>query len=104
MSRRPADQSERLLSSNASDFERRLLEAALQKRPSPAASARMARALGVSVVAAGAATTSASLAAGAAASNATTAATSVTWPWISAGVLGLVVAGAVVGTQVDRAD
>ena len=32
--------------SDATDFERRMLDAALQKQPSPAASARMARALG----------------------------------------------------------
>jgi hypothetical protein len=98
MSRPPADQPERLLSSNATDFERRMLEAALQRRPSPAASARMARALGVTV-AVGTAATSSAVAAGTAASNATAAAGSAIWPWISVGVVGLVVAGAVVGTR-----
>jgi hypothetical protein len=104
MSRPPVDPSERLLSSNATDFERRLLEAALQKRPSPAASARMARALGVSVAAAGTAAATTSLAAGAAASKVTAAAATVTWPWISIGVIGLVVAGAVVGTRAGHRD
>ena len=99
MSRPPADQSERLLSSDATDFERRVLEAALQKRPSPAASARMARALGVSVAAVGTAAASTTLAAGAAASKATAAAGAMIWPWVSVGVIGLVVAGAVVGTR-----
>jgi hypothetical protein len=100
MTRPPADRSERLLSSNPTDFERRVLEAAMQQRPSPAASARMARALGVSVAAAGAAASTTSLAAGAAASNATAAAGTVVWPWVSLGVIGLVVTGAVVGTRV----
>jgi len=97
MSRLPADQPDRLLSSDATEFERRMLESALQKRPSPAASARMARALGVSVAAVGAATTGTTLAAGA--SNATAAAGTAIWPLVSVGVIGLVVAGAVVGAR-----
>jgi len=100
MTRPPADRPERLLSSNPSDFERRMLEAAMQQRPSPAASARMARALGVSVVAVGTAASTTTLAAGAAASKATVAAGTIVWPWVSLGVLGLVVTGAVVGTRV----
>jgi hypothetical protein len=104
MSRPPADPSERLLSSNATDFERRLLEAAQRKRPSPAASARMARALGVSVAAVGTAATSTTMAAGAAASNAGAATGGLIWPWVSVGVIGLVVAGAVVGTRAGHTD
>jgi len=104
MSRPPADRSDRLLSSNATDFERRMLEAALQEQPSRAASARMARALGVSVAVVGTAASASSLAAGAATSNATAAAGTLVWPWVSAGVIGLVVAGAVVGTRVGHRD
>ena len=74
MSRLPADQPERLLSSNATDFERRLLEAVVQKGPSPAASARMARALGVGLTAVGTTTAGATLAAGASAPTAPAAA------------------------------
>ena len=66
---RPEDQPERLLASDATDFERRVLEAALQKRPSPAASARMARALGVTAATVGSATAATTLAAGAAATK-----------------------------------
>jgi hypothetical protein len=94
-----------LLETDATAFERRLLNAALQKKPSPDASARMARALGVTLTAAaaGTATTGAAVAANAAVSKAAAAAgTSTLWPWVSAGVVGLVVAGAVVGTQVGR--
>ena len=47
MNRPPADLPERLLAADATDFERRLLEAAAESRPSRLASARMARALGV---------------------------------------------------------
>ena len=104
MSRLPADQPERLLSSDATAFERRVLEAALQKQPSPAASARMARALGVGVAAIGTAASASTLAAGTAASNAPAAAGAVIWPWVSVGVIGLVVAGAVVGTRAGHTD
>jgi len=102
MNRPPADLPEPLLAADATDFERRLLEAAVQNRPSRTATSRMAKALGVTValgVTTGAAKT---LAAGAAVSKAA-AGTSVVWPWITAGVVGLVVAGAVVGTRVLKA-
>jgi hypothetical protein len=107
MSRPPADQPaaqpDRLLASDATDFERRVLEAALQKKPPQASSARMARALGVTVATIGTATTATTAAAGAAVvSKATAAGATVLWPWISVGVLGLVVAGAVVGTRASR--
>ena len=50
------DLPERLLESDATDFERRVLDAALQKQPSSAASARMAKALGVTAATVGTAT------------------------------------------------
>jgi len=104
MSRLPDDQGGRMLSSDATDFERRILEAALRNRPSPAASARMARALGVSVAAVGVTASASTLAAGAAASKATAAAGTAIWPWVSLGVVGLVVAGAVVATRARHDD
>src|SRR5262245_2850504 len=107
MNRPPADPPPPLLGGDATDFERSVLEAALRKGPSPVASARMAKALGVTVTAAaatgGAAAAAKTLAADAAASKAavTTGATAV-WPWVAGGVLGLVVTGAVVGTLAWR--
>jgi hypothetical protein len=92
-----------LLEADATAFERRVLEAALQKRPSPASSARMATALGVSATAMGTAAATKALAAEAAASKATAAAgATAVWPWVSIGVVGLVVVGAVVGTRPGR--
>lgn len=101
MSRPRTDIPGRLLDGDATDFERRVIDAALEKRPSAAASARMARALGVTVTNIGTAAASKALAADAAASKAPAAAgTSATWPWVSVVVIGLVVAGAVVGARV----
>jgi hypothetical protein len=103
MSRPLSDLPERLIESDATPFERRVLDAALRKQPSPAASARMAKAVGVTVAAVGTATAASTLAADAAAAKATAAvATTSLWPWISVGVIGLVVAGAVVGTRAGR--
>jgi len=103
MSRPIGDLPERLLASDATDFERRVLDAASRKRPSPAASARMAKALGVTVAAVGTAAATSTLAADVAAAKATAAAgTTVVWPWVSIGVIGLVVAGAVVGTRASH--
>jgi hypothetical protein len=99
MSRLPTDLPERLLAADATDFERQVIEAALQKQPSPAASARMAKALGIAVT--GVATTFPSKAAAgdAATSKATAgAAASTVWPWVSLGVLALVF-GATVGAR-----
>jgi len=104
MNRPPVDSSGRLLETDATDFERRLLQAAQATGPSRASSARMARALGVS--AGVAATTGAvkTLAAVGAASKATAAAgTGALSSWIAAGVIGLVAAGAVVGARAWRA-
>jgi hypothetical protein len=80
-----------------------MIDAALEKRPSAAASARMARALGVTVTTIGTAAASKALAATATGSKASTTvatSTSAVWPWVSVGVLGLAVAGAVVGVRV----
>ena len=57
MSRDSTDLPERLIAGEATDFERRVIDSALEKRPSAAASARMARALGVTVTALGTAAT-----------------------------------------------
>jgi hypothetical protein len=104
MSRGPTDLPERLVAGDATDFERRVLGAALQKRPSDLASGRMARALGVTVTGIGAAAGAKALAAEAAVSKATVAAgSSLVWPWVSAAVVGLVVAGAVVSARVWHA-
>jgi len=104
MSRPTDDLPDRLLAGGATDFERRVLEIAREQRPSPAASARMAKALGLTTAVAASAATAKTLAADAATAKATAAAgASTIWPWISAGVLGLVVAGAVVGTRARHA-
>lgn len=102
---RPTDNlPDRLLAGGATDFERRVLEIAREQRPSPAASARMAKALGLTSAFAASAATAKTLAADAATAKATAAAgASTIWPWISAGVLGLVVAGAIVGTRARHA-
>ena len=96
---RPEDQLERLLASGATDFERRVLESALQKKPSSASSARMAKALGVTAATIGSATAATTLAAGATATKGVAAAGATAWPWVTLGVIGLAVAGAVVGTR-----
>ena len=78
-------------------------DAALQKQPSSAASARMAKALGVTVAAIGTATPPARWPPMRRQRKGAAAEPSV-WPWVSAGVIGLVVAGAVVGTRVRHAE
>jgi hypothetical protein len=104
MNRPRADAPERLLgAADATDFERRLLGAAAQSGPSPAASARMARALGLTATVTVTAVGSTAVAAQVAASKAVAAGASAVWPWVSAGVIGLAVAGAVVGTRVRHA-
>jgi hypothetical protein len=102
MSRDSTELPERLIAGGASDFERRVIDSALEKRPSAAASARMARALGVTVTALGTAATARALAADAtskATSVAAASTASTAWPWLSIGVLGLVVAGVAVGVR-----
>ena len=102
MSRRPTELPERLLAGDATDFERRLIDAALEKRPSAAASARIARALGVTVTGIGTAAAAKALAATrvtAEGSIPVVASTSGVWTWVSVGVLGLGVAGAVVSAR-----
>jgi hypothetical protein len=98
MSRLSKDLPDRLITGEATDFERRVIDAALEQRPSAAASARMAKALGVTVTTVGTAAAAKALAAEATAKG-TAAAASTAWPWISVGVLGLVVGGAVVGVR-----
>ena len=71
MNRPMDDLPERLIESDATAFERRVLGAALQKQPSRAASARMAKALGVTVAAVGTATAATTLAADVAVTKAT---------------------------------
>jgi len=111
MNRRSTDIPERLLETDATDFERRMLEAARRNRPSAAASARMAMALGVSASAAAvaaahaaSATAAKEVAADVAGAKVTAAArATAAWPWVSAGLLALVVAGAVIGARAWRA-
>jgi hypothetical protein len=100
MSRSTIHTPERWLDAGATAFERRLLEADAHEEPSPELSARMAQGLGIS----GAAITAIAVAKAAsadiaAAKVATGAAGVAVWPWISVGVLGLVVAGVIVGTH-----
>lgn len=102
MNRSPDDLPERLLAGGeATNFERRVLERALQKRPSSAASARMAKALGVTAgaIAASAAEGTAlavpKAAVEAGASKATAAAGATAWPWVTVSVVGLALAGLV---------
>src|SRR5262245_17498366 len=106
MNRPSADQPpaapDRLLASDATDFERRVLEAAQQKKPSSAASSRMAKALGIAMTV-GTTTTATTVAAGATVTKvAATAGATAAWPWVTVGVLGLVVGGAVIGTRATR--
>jgi hypothetical protein len=104
MSRPTNDTPEPLLAEGATDFERRLLDAARREKPSATDSARMAKALGL---AAGAVTLAApiaaadALAAKAAAAKvaATTAGATTVWPWVSVTLVGLAVAGAVMATR-----
>jgi hypothetical protein len=104
MNRSSTDLPERLLAADATDFERRLLEAALKKGPPPGTSARVARALGVTaMVAAPPVAAAKTLAADAAASKTVAAAGTTTWPWVSIAVVGLAVAGGVVGPRAWRA-
>jgi hypothetical protein len=101
--RPPGELPPRLLSADATDFERRVLEAARGSKPSAAASARMARALGVATGTIATAAAAKTLAASAAASKATAASVAAVWPWVSAGVLGLAVAGGLLGARARHA-
>jgi hypothetical protein len=105
MSRPPSDLPERLLTTDATDFERQVIEAARSRKPSSSASTRMARALGIAVT--GAVTSFPTKAQGtpAAAPKLATAVagTATVSPWISVGLLGLAIGGAVVGVRAWRA-
>ena len=101
MSRGADDVPERLLTTDATNLERRLLEAAARaRRPSRAVTARMAKAVGVT---AGVVTTVAATKAVAASKAGVTAGASTVWPWISVGVLGLAVTAVVVGYRARHA-
>jgi len=82
---------ERLRVVGATDLEQRLLAAAAGEAPSPELKRRMARAVGVAAGLATAAAPTSAVATGKAAGA------SLTWPLVSAGVLALAAAGAVVG-------
>src|SRR3954451_501240 len=105
MNRPPSDLPERLLAADATEFERQMMQAALMQRPSSAASARMARALGVAVT--GVVTSFPAKAQGAEVPvpKVTTAVTgaSTVLPWVSVGLLGLVIGGVVVGARARHA-
>ena len=97
MNARRGDMPERLLDGDATAFERRVLENALERGPSAEVTRRMAQALGVGVATAAPApppARPASTAAPAAASAPNT-----LWPWISAVVVALTVTGIVIGTR-----
>jgi hypothetical protein len=98
MSRHTSDLPDPLLAAGATDFERRILDAGAHEDPSAEASKRMALALGISAGVATVAVTG-KVAAAAAAKTAAGATSVVVWPWISIGVLGLVVTGALVGSR-----
>lgn len=100
MNRSPDDLPERLLAGGeATDFERSVLERVLQKRPSSAASTRMAKALGMTAGAVVTATVEGTAravpkaAVEAGASKATAAAGATAWPWVTVSVVGLALAG-----------
>ncbi|MFL5304422.1 MAG: hypothetical protein ACJ8F1_04385 [Polyangia bacterium] len=100
---RPDDMPERLLARDATDFERRVLEAALAKEPPPGSSARIAKALGVTLTATGALPSGSALAAkkvagGTAAAHAPAAVT----PWLPVAVVGLLCAVGAVGLHAWR--
>jgi hypothetical protein len=104
--RPPNDIPEPLVTADATDFERRLLHAAREERPSAASSARMAKRLGIAAAAAtvtlpvaAAKALVAEAAAAKAAAGAATAGAATIWPWVSVGVVGLAIAGAVIGTR-----
>ena len=93
MSKQETDLPERLRAAGATQLERRLLEAAGCEEPSRDLSERMARAIGVSLVAPGSAATG-SAKTGTAASKATSASSSLV-PWVSGAVVavGVIVGG-----------
>ncbi len=86
----------------SSPLQRRVLDATAQEAPSPEERDRMARALGVSAaaigVASGAALAKTTVLASKAAVGAS-ASTTAALPWITVGVVGLALAGAIVGTR-----
>lgn len=93
---------ERLRVVDATDLERRLLEAAAHEQPSPELSKRMARAIGVSPTAIGNPADGTAARSSNAASGASVGSGSPSiLPWIAAAVLGLAVTGVIVGTRLS---
>ncbi len=100
MTRPRDDEPGRLLDGGATDFEKRVLGAALRKGPPPEVSARMAAALGLS----GAPVAPPASAAEASAAPTTApAAPAAAWPWISAGLVALSLVGGFAGARAWRA-
>jgi hypothetical protein len=84
------------LKTGATGFERRILEAGAHEDPSPEVSKEMALALGISAGVAAVAAGS-KLAGAAAAKTVASTSSVVLWPWVSIGLLGLVVSGVLIG-------
>src|SRR5688500_13942955 len=98
MSGRHGEPVERLIESNATAFERRLLDAAAKEVPSREMSLRMARALDVNAVVAAATTTATAVTGATTVAKATsTGGSGLPWPWIAGGLIGLSVVGVLVG-------
>jgi glycosyltransferase A (GT-A) superfamily protein (DUF2064 family) len=98
MNRPTSDLPEPLLAAGATDFERSILDAGANEDPSQEATKRMAAALGLSAGVAAVAT-STTLASAAGAKTVAGATSTALWPWVSIGVLGALVSGAVVETR-----
>lgn len=96
MNARRGDSPERLLEGDATAFERRVLEQALARGPSKELTQRMAQALGVGVTGLAAPP---SAAAPAPVTPAVASSSTATWIWVSAAVVTLSVAGALVGLR-----
>jgi hypothetical protein len=100
MNARRGDSPERLLESEGTAFERRVLEQALARGPSKELSQRMAKALGVGVTTLAAPP---SVAAPAPVAPAAASTSSLTWVWVSAVVVTLSGIGVVAGLRASKA-
>jgi hypothetical protein len=102
MSRKASDLPERLRAGGGTDLERRLLNAMAHEQTPPDVRERVARGLGVSTTGLGVAGSGTATSTGSTASKAAAGAGTGSvplLPWISAGLLGLVVVGGIVGTR-----
>ncbi len=93
---------ERLLAGDATDFERRVLEAARAKGPALGSSARIAEALGVRLTTSGAPAPGPAAAGKEAAVRTATTYAPAVMPWLPVAVAGLVLAAAAAGVHVWR--